>query len=194
MLNESIERDHYRKPHVFDPIHNGATECECGLVEDAEIHETDEQYEQHMKPRIVNAPARIWLQTGCDNEVGPIDWKELVHEEVSWCAERIDATDIEYVHERIVKELEARAAWFRKQCGNLQDEVRSEATAVLSWPSLSDAIKEVEKMRDGWLKASEEAISADNSYSFLQRAEAAKLIINTLALRLLKSLGTQRED
>lgn len=55
---------------------------------------------------------------------------------------------VRYVdHERIVKELEAQRAWFEKQCGNLQEEVRSEASAVLSRSSLSDCIAAVEQMR-----------------------------------------------
>lgn len=32
------EQPNYREVHVFDPIHNGADECECGLTADANIH------------------------------------------------------------------------------------------------------------------------------------------------------------
>lgn len=84
-------------PHVFDPIHNGADECERGLTEDADVHERDEAYEERMRPRIINAPQRIWLQVGCDDEVGEIDWKELSHCDISWCDHKIHNTDIEYV-------------------------------------------------------------------------------------------------
>lgn len=87
----------YRRPHVFDPIHNGADECDCGLTSESDIHESDEAYEERMHPRIINAPERIWLQVGCDDEVGEIDWKKLSHSDVSWCDQRIDNTDIEYV-------------------------------------------------------------------------------------------------
>lgn len=62
-----------------------------------EHEETDEEYEERTRPRIVNPPERIWLQPGCDGEVGEIDWSELARNEVSWCWERIDNTDIEYV-------------------------------------------------------------------------------------------------
>lgn len=90
------DTEHYRKSHVFDPTHNGADECECVLTENADIHESDQAYEERMRPRIVNAPARIWLQVGCDDEVGEIDWKELSHSDVSWCEEKIHNTDIGY--------------------------------------------------------------------------------------------------
>lgn len=51
----------YREPHVFDPIHNNADECECGLMFDADIHEkktvsNDTQVKQE-------APERIWVDT-----------------------------------------------------------------------------------------------------------------------------------
>jgi hypothetical protein len=91
------EKSNYRGPHVFDPTHNGADECECELIEDADIHESDDAYKERMRPRVVNTPERIWLQVGCDDEVGEIEWKELSHSDVSWCAQKIDNTDIEYV-------------------------------------------------------------------------------------------------
>lgn len=31
----------YRKPHIFDPIHDGANECECGFTFDADIHTSE---------------------------------------------------------------------------------------------------------------------------------------------------------
>ena len=118
-FDTAFERSHepnYRKPHVFDPIHSGADECECGLTQDADIHESDEAYEDRMRPRIANAPERIWLQTGCDDEVGETDWKELAHEEVSWCAERIDNTDIAYIRADLpaTKVAEARKEAFKE--------------------------------------------------------------------------------
>lgn len=64
---------------------------------DAPDDEDEDAYDKRMLPHIVNAPDRIWLQTGCDDQVGEIDWKELAVNEVSWCWERIDRTDIEYV-------------------------------------------------------------------------------------------------
>lgn len=113
----------YQKPHVFDPIHNGADECECGLTSGADIHESDEAYEERMRPRIVNAPERIWLQVGCDDEVGEIDWKELSHPDVSWCAERIDNTDIEYVRADLLATVrrEEREAAFKEALGILSE-------------------------------------------------------------------------
>lgn len=83
--------------HVYDPIDSVSDQCECGQLEDSPIHFTDEEYEERQRPRIVNAPGRIWLQTGCDNEVGEIEFAELSTEDVTWCAEQIDNTDIEYV-------------------------------------------------------------------------------------------------
>jgi hypothetical protein len=43
----------YRKLHVFDPIHNGADECECGLVKDADLHSMQQNEEQVPPERIV---------------------------------------------------------------------------------------------------------------------------------------------
>jgi SpoVK/Ycf46/Vps4 family AAA+-type ATPase len=115
---------YYRALHVFDPIHNGADECECGLTADAGIHESDAAYEERMQPRITNAPERIWLQVGCDDEVGEIDWKELSHAEVSWCSEKIDNTDIEYVRADLLTAV--RSALMDKL-----KELRNEAEALI---------------------------------------------------------------
>lgn len=35
-----FDTTNYREPHVFDPVHDGADECECGLTSDAGIHVT----------------------------------------------------------------------------------------------------------------------------------------------------------
>lgn len=45
--------------------------------------------------KIINAPARIWLQVGDDFEPGEVDFGGL--EGVTWCQDNISDTDIEYV-------------------------------------------------------------------------------------------------
>jgi hypothetical protein len=44
-----------------------------------------------------NAPKRIFLQLGEDVDTKSTDWSEIHPECVSWCSERINANDLEYV-------------------------------------------------------------------------------------------------
>ena len=55
-----------------------------------------------MKDRIINAPARIWLNYG-PGIVGEVNHKDC--REMSWHDERIDRTDVQYVRLDLVEEV-----------------------------------------------------------------------------------------
>lgn len=40
------------------------------------------------------APERIYLQTGCDSDT---EFKELAKGEVTWCADKVEEIDLEYI-------------------------------------------------------------------------------------------------
>jgi len=49
---------------------------------------------------VKNIPKRIYLQVDPENEK-PEDFKELI--EVTWCEDRINTTDIEYIRKKAKK-------------------------------------------------------------------------------------------
>ena len=76
-------------------------------------------------PIIKTPPVRIFLQTGMEEWEDSTDWTDVCETEVSWCSDRINESDIEYVlasdHAASLRECEEEKDKFKKALEHYAD-------------------------------------------------------------------------